>query len=95
MLPVAPHLVDALFSFVTDGCNLISRLIGRDNLSGYFGFSHCGRADLNTVAVNSQQRLKIHSLSGIFKQLDVESLALGDDVLLPTCRNNCFFHKRL
>lgn len=92
VLAVATDFMYALFGFVADSGDFVGLHVGFDDFGGDFGLGYGWRADLYAVAIDNHQRLKGSGLAIGLNQLNLEGFALGNEVLLTTGLNNCFFH---
>jgi len=93
VLAMATNFVDPLLSLITDGGYLVSLDIGLYYLSSNLSLINGRCTDLDSVAVNEQQRLEISRLGDVFEQLNFNCLAFTDEILFAAGLNNCFFHK--
>ena len=92
VLAVATNFVDALLGFVADSGNFVGLDVGFDDFGGDCSLGYSWSANLHGVAIDNHQRLKGSGLAIGLNQLHVERLAFGDQVLLATGLDNCFFH---
>src|SRR5512146_2716865 len=92
VLPVTADFANTFLGFVTDGGDLVGLDVGLDDFGGDFGLGYGGRAYLDGLAVDDQQRLKAGALAGVLEKFDLNGVALGDQVLLSTGIDDCFFH---